>query len=176
MKRTHTRLGKKQKRYRYMHHRSDDRNIILKETSLYKPLLITFLIFLVAMITIFPTSIFEVLYPEVMTFFRLLVRMFISSAIATLLVLPVSVLDIQLLAYFGNPVNTNLMVLVVILFAVFSDTVFAYIGYKFTKTLRAVFVKKAKKADIDKSNEKLQKYFSARILSSCLNSSGGCFC
>jgi membrane protein YqaA with SNARE-associated domain len=161
MRRTHNHLGKRPKRYHYIKSaRGDrDRNIILKEESLYKPLLVTFLIFLVAMVVLFPTSIFDNMIPEVMSFLRRLVGLMSLSAVATLLILPVSVLDIELLRIFSrSDLYDNLYVIFIIAFAVFSDTLFAVVGYKFTKTLRKLFARKAKKADIEKSNEKLQKY------------------
>ncbi len=135
------------------------KHITLKQESLYKPLLITFAIFLIVMVILFPTSIFDSMIPEVMSFLRRLVGWMSLSATATLLILPISVFDVELLRIFSS---TNLYsdwyVVFVILFAVFSDTLFAFIGYRFTKTLRKLFASKAKKADIIKSNENLQKY------------------
>jgi len=135
------------------------RQITLKEESLYKPLLITFLLFLFAMVIIFPTSIFDEMIPEAMSFLRRLVGWMSLSATATLLILPISVFDVELIRIFSSiDVYTDLYVVFVVLFAVFSDTLFAYIGYRFTKTLRRLFARKAKKSDIQKSNDKLQKY------------------
>jgi len=135
------------------------KHITLKQESLYKPLLITFAIFLIVMVILFPTSIFDSMIPEVMSFLRRLVGWMSLSATATLLILPISVFDVELLRIFSS---TNLYsdwyVVFVILFAVFSDTLFSYIGYRFAKTLRKLFASKAKKADIIKSNENLQKY------------------
>lgn len=111
------------------------------------------------MIIIFPTSIFDDMIPNIMVFLRRLVAWMGLSAVATLLILPVSIFDIELIRIFSSiDIYTNWYVVFVILFAVFSDTLFAFIGYRFTKTLRRLFARKAKKSDIQKSNEKLQKY------------------
>ncbi|MFU8792894.1 MAG: VTT domain-containing protein [Acholeplasmataceae bacterium] len=161
MKRTHTKLGKRPKRYNYVKTTSDarERNIVLKEYSLYKPLLIMFLIFLAAMVVLFPTSIFDTMIPSIMSFLRRLVGILSLSAVATLLILPVSVLDIELLRIFSlTDTYDTLYVIFIIAFAVFSDTLFAFIGYKFAKTLRKIFANKANKADVERSNVKLQKY------------------
>jgi membrane protein YqaA with SNARE-associated domain len=161
MKRTQNHIGKRPKRYAYIKSATGgrERNIILKEESLYKPLLVTFFIFLVAMVILFPTSILDKEFPAVMEQLRHLFGLMSLSAVATLLILPVSFLDLELLRIFSRAdIYTNLYVIFIILFAVSSDTMFAYIGYKFTKTLRKLFASRAKKADIQKSNEKLQKY------------------
>ena len=135
------------------------KHITLKQESLYKPLLVMFIIFLLAMVIIFPTSIFDTMIPETMAFLRRLVGWMSLSATATLLILPVSVFDIELIRIFSSAdLYTNWYVVFVVLFAVFSDTLFAFVGYRFTKTLRKLFAGKAKKADIKKSNDKLQKY------------------
>ncbi|MBU1094166.1 MAG: VTT domain-containing protein [Firmicutes bacterium] len=152
------------KRLRYPRYLSSSKKdnlkqITLKEESLYKPLLVLFVIFLFSMIIIFPTSIFDDMIPNIMVFLRRLVAWMGLSAVATLLILPVSVFDIELIRIFSSiDLYTNWYVVFVILFAVFSDTLFAFIGYRFTKTLRRLFARKAKKSDIQKSNEKLQKY------------------
>ncbi len=146
-------------RYLASSKKGNEKLITIKEESLYKPLLITFFVFLVVMVVLFPTSIFDEMIPEIMNFLRQLVGWMSLSAAATLFILPISVFDVELLRIFSS---TNLysdwFVVFVILFAVFSDTLFAFIGYRFTKTLRKLFAGKAKKADIQKSNEKLQKY------------------
>ena len=161
MKRTHSKLGKRPKRYHYIRTTSDarERNIVLKEYSLYKPLLIMFLVFLAAMVILFPISIFDTMIPSVMSFLRRLVGILSLSAVATLLILPVSVLDIELIRIFSTPQTYDLLYVIVIIgFAVFADTLFAFIGYKFAKTLRKIFVRKANKKDVERSNIKLQKY------------------
>ncbi len=94
-----------------------------------------------------------------MAFIRKLVYWMSLSATATLFVLPVSVFDIQLLGIFSNTAEyTNWYIVFVITFAVLSDTLFAFIGYRFTKTLSKLFLRKNKRADIKKSNDKLQRY------------------
>jgi len=139
--------------------KDNTRNITLKQDSLYKPLLVVFAIFLFVMVIIFPISIFDTMIPSTMQFLRRLVGWMSLSATATLLILPVSVYDIELIRIFSSAdLYTNWYVVFVVLFAVFSDTVFAFIGYRFTKTLRKLFAGKAKKADIQKSNANLQKY------------------
>jgi membrane protein YqaA with SNARE-associated domain len=161
MKKTHEHLSRKPKRYAYIKSAlgARDRNIILKEESLYKPLLVMFLIFLAAMVILFPISVFDIMFPNVMAFIRRLVGLMSLSAVATLLILPVSVLDLELLRIFSRvDIYDTGYVVLIIMIAVASDTFFAFIGYKFTKTLRKIFASKAKKADIQKSNEKLHKY------------------
>lgn len=160
-------MERKVEKYRRVKHprylpsskRDNVKNIILKEDSLYKPLLVTFFIFLVAMVIIFPNSIFDSMVPEVMSFIRRLVGWMSLSATATLLILPISVFDVELIRIFSSSNQyTDWFVVFVVAFAVLSDTLFAFIGYRFTKTLRKIFARKAKKSDIQKSNEKLQKY------------------
>ncbi|PKK93017.1 MAG: hypothetical protein CVV61_06790 [Tenericutes bacterium HGW-Tenericutes-6] len=149
------------KRYRYLKtsQRHYERHITLKEESLYKPLLTTFLIFILVMIIVFPTSIFDNMIPEVMVFLRRLVGWLSLSATATLLVLPVSVYDIELIRIFSNTtLYDTFYVMFAIGFAVFADTLFAYVGYRFTKQLTKLFLRKVKKNDVQKSNEKLRKY------------------
>ncbi|MBU1141924.1 MAG: VTT domain-containing protein [Firmicutes bacterium] len=149
----------KHPRYLASSKKDNEKHITLKEESLYKPLLITFMIFLIAMIIIFPISIFDEMIPEVMSFLRRLIGWMSLSATATLLILPISVFDVELIRIFSSSnIYTDWFVVFVVLFAVFSDTLFAFIGYRFTKTLRKLFARKAKKSDIQKSNEKLQKY------------------
>jgi membrane protein YqaA with SNARE-associated domain len=148
-------------RYRYLqsNQRHHERHITLKEESLYKPLLTTFLIFLVVMVILFPTSIFDNMIPEVMAFLRRLVGWLSLSATATLLILPVSVYDVELIRIFSDSARYDtLFVLLAIGFAVFADTLFALVGYRFTKQLSKLFARKAKRTDVEKSNAKLRKY------------------
>lgn len=136
-----------------------EKHITVKQENLYKPLLITFMIFIAVMVILFPTSIFDTNFPTEMAFIRKLVYWMSLSATATLFVLPVSVFDIQLLGIFSDSAAfSDWYVVFVIMFAVFSDTLFALIGYRFTKTLSKLFLRKNKRADINKSNDKLQKY------------------
>lgn len=160
MDRNKNRLSSKRRpRYLASGKKENLKQITLKEESLYKPLLVTFLLFLFAMVIIFPTSIFDNMIPEAMSFLRRLVGWMSLSATATLLILPISVFDVELIRIFSSiDVYTDLYVMFAVLFAVFSDTLFAFIGYRFTKTLRRLFARKAKKSDIQKSNDKLQKY------------------
>ena len=152
---------KKRFRFRYLEsgRRHYEKHITLKEESLYKPLLVTFLVFLAVMIVVFPNSIFDNLAPSVMQFLRRLVYWMSLSSVATLLILPVSVFDIELIRIFADSTNyTVLFVVFAIGFAVFSDTFFAFLGYRFTKQLSKLFAKKAKKTDVDKSNDRLRRY------------------
>lgn len=151
--------NKRRPRYLISGKKEKGRQITLREESLYKPLLITFAIFLFAMVIMFPISIFDELIPNIMSFFRTLIFWMGLSATATLLILPISVFDVELIRIFSSfNMYSDLYVVFVILFAVFSDTLFAFVGYRFTKTLRRLFARKAKKSDIQKSNDKLQKY------------------
>ncbi len=136
-----------------------ERTITVREESLYKPFLVTFSLFMIVMIIIFPTSIFDQTIPGVMIVLRKLVGWMSLSAVATLLVLPVSVFDIELIRTFSDTQTySNLLVIGVVIFAVFADTLFAYIGYRFTKTLRHLFMRKVKNRNVEISNVRLQKY------------------
>lgn len=153
------RRGKRYPRYLSSGKKDNHKLITLKEESLYKPLLIMFIIFLFTMVIIFPTSIFDTMIPDAMSFLRKLVGWMSLSATATLLILPISVFDVELIRIFSSTATyTDWYVVFVVIFAVLSDTLFAFIGYRFTKTLRRLFARKAKKSDIQKSNDKLQKY------------------
>jgi membrane protein YqaA with SNARE-associated domain len=148
-------------RHRYLQssQRHYEKHITIKEESLYKPLLVMFLVFLFAMVVIFPNSIFDNIVPAFMVFMRRLVGWMSLSAVATLLVLPVSFFDLELLRVFGDTVNySTWFVIFTVGFAVFSDTLFAYIGYRFTKQLSKLFAQKVKKTDVEKSNLRLRKY------------------
>jgi len=148
------------RRYKYLKSNQKDntKHITLKEESLYKPLMVTFLIFLFLMIVIFPNSIFDARFPQAMAFFRQIVSWLSLSAIATLLVFPVSGFDAALIIIFSEVNNSDLYILFVIIFAVFADTLFAYIGYRFTKQFSKLFARKVKKKDRESSNQKLRKY------------------
>jgi hypothetical protein len=103
-----------------------DGYIVLKEESLYKPLLIVFGVFLFAMVILFPTSIFDQMVPDFMKFMRLLVNWTFLSSVATLLPLPVSFSDVNLIRVIGDPAQfSNLYVFLMISFIVVSDTFFA---------------------------------------------------
>ncbi len=134
-----------------------DGYIVLKQESLYKPLLIVFGIFLFVMVVLFPVSIFDTLWPDGMMFFRNIVKWGFFSAIATLLPLPFSIVDGNLLAsnIFTGPLFTFIFTLSLI---VVFDTFFAFVGYKSTRTLRKLFVKKTSEKDERKVNERFQKY------------------
>lgn len=136
-----------------------DGYIVLKQESLYKPLLIVFGIFLFVMIIIFPISIFDALWTDAMLFFRNMISWMSLSAVATLLPLPVSFSDVRLLTLIGNPTQySNLYLILMIMFIVVSDTFFAILAYRFTKTLRKLFANKTKEKDEKKANERFKKY------------------
>jgi membrane protein YqaA with SNARE-associated domain len=136
-----------------------DGYIVLKQESLYKPLLIVFGIFLFAMIILFPTSIFDEIVPGVMDFLRLLVNLSFLSAVATLLPLPVSFSDANLIRIILLPEQySDLYTYLTALFIVTSDTFFALVAYKFTNTLRRMFASKTKAKDEKKANERFRKY------------------
>lgn len=136
-----------------------DGYIVLKQESLYKPLLIVFGIFLFVMIIIFPISIFDALWTDAMLFFRNMISWMSLSAVATLLPLPVSFSDVRLLTLIGNPTQySNLYLILMIMFIVVSDTFFAILAYRFTKTLRKLFANKTKEKDEEKANELFKKY------------------
>lgn len=149
----------REKAYVAIHDENKDGYIVLKQESLYKPLLIVFGIFLFVMIVIFPISIFDSLWSEAMLFFRNMVSWASLSAVATLLPLPVSFSDVRLLSVIGNPLQyDNWYVALLIIFIVISDTAFAFLGYRFTKTLRRLFANKTKEKDEKKTNDRFKKY------------------
>jgi membrane protein YqaA with SNARE-associated domain len=136
-----------------------DGYIVLKQESLYKPLLVVFGIFLFVMVVLFPTSIFDQMAPEFMNLMRLLVNWAFLSSVATLLPLPVSFSDINLLRVIGNPVDfSTLYVILMVSFIVVADTFFALVAYRFTKTLRKIFANKTKEKDERKASERFKKY------------------
>ena len=142
-----------------IHDENKDGYIVLKQESLYKPLLVVFGIFIFVLIIIFPISIFDEMVPEFMSFMRMLVNWTFLSSVATLLPLPVSFSDLNLLRVIGNPVlYSNLYVTLMIAFIVISDTFFALMAYRFTRTLRKIFANKTKEKDEKKANERFQKY------------------
>jgi len=160
MKKTNPRnTQKRSPKYLKTARKENGRNISFNEEALYKPFLIMFALFIFVMIVVFPDSIFDNSIPEIMGFIRRLIMWMSLSAAATLLILPVSVFDIELLRIFSEVERySNLFVIFVVAFAVFSDTLFAFVGYRFTKTLRRLFARKVKEKDSKKSNEKLNKY------------------
>jgi len=162
MRRRHVRNHpKKIQRHHYLqsNSRRHEKHITLKEESLYKPLLVTFLIFIVVLVILFPLSIFDTMIPDVMAFLRTIFGWMSLSAVATLYILPVSVYDVRLIGLFSNTQDySNLYVMMAIGFAVLFDTFFAYLGYRFTKQLSRLFARKVKKTDVDKSYDNLRKY------------------
>ena len=148
-------------RFRYLEssRRHSEKHITLKEESLYKPLLMMALILVFILVIIFPISIFDNMFPSVMIFLRRLFGWMSLSAVATLLILPVSVYDVELIRIFSDTARFDTgYVIFAIFFAIFADTFFAYIGYRFTKQLSRLFAGKAKKSDVEKSNANLRKY------------------
>jgi membrane protein YqaA with SNARE-associated domain len=160
------------RRYVYMQNNrhEQDKYIVIKQDSLYKPLLVVFFIFLIAMVILFPTSIFDVKFPNQMRFLREMLELMGLSAVATLFILPISVLDVRLVTgIFARADLYDLWYVGFIVFvAVAFDTFFALIGYKFSKTLRRLFASRTKAADIERTNNKLNRYgnFGMFILSS----------
>jgi len=65
-----------------------EKNIVLKEESLYKPLMTTFFVFLFLFTILFNNSIFDSIFPEFMNFFRRLMIPFFGSLGTTLFALP----------------------------------------------------------------------------------------
>lgn len=156
---SHNRIDKTNKDLIAIRDENKDGYIVLKQESLYKPLLIVFGIFLFVMVVIFPTSIFDELWGPAMTIFRNMVSWASLSAVATLLPLPVSFCDVRLIGVIGNPIDySNLYVALLVGFIVLSDTFFAFVGYRFTKTLRKLFANKTKESDEKKTNDRFKKY------------------
>ena len=148
-------------RYRYLEssRRHSEKHIMLREESLYKPLMTIILVLVFILVIIFPISIFDTMFPTVMIFLRRMFGWMSLSAVATLLVLPVSVYDVELIRIFSNSTQFDTgYVLFAIGFAVLADTFFAYIGYRFTKQLTRLFLRKVKKSEFEKSNANIRKY------------------
>lgn len=145
--------------------KDSERNITFKESAIYRPLLTVFLSFLFVFIVLFPISIFDQFMPNVMSFFRRLVELTVYSAVGTLLTLPVSALDVKLIAIFGDPLRyTSFYSIFVLVFAVIADTFFAIVGYRFARNLSKLFVKKQKKLkDKETMNNLLDKYGSIAV-------------
>jgi membrane protein YqaA with SNARE-associated domain len=153
-------INHKRNRHTYLNtaRRHYEKHITIKEDAIYKPLLVTFLLMLFAMVIVFPNSIFDEKFAPFMSLMRTMASWTIFSAIATLFILPFSFLDAALIALFGNPSNTIFYILFAIIYAVGADTFFAHLGYKFSKRLSNIFARKSKKKDIEKSNQRLRKY------------------
>jgi len=135
-----------------------DGYIMLKQDSLYRPLLIVFAIQLLVMMIVFP-NIFDNLWPNVMNQIRNIISWMALSASGTLLPIPgLSPSDYRYIGIVLSPLYDNLYVLLIGLLIISSDTLFAFFGYKFTKTLRKLFITKTNKKDEEKVNARFKKY------------------
>ena len=134
-----------------------DGYIMLKQESLYRPLLIIFGVQLFVMMIVFP-NIFDNLWPNVMAQIRNIISWMALSASGTLLPIPgLSPSDYRFIGLILSN-NTDLYVLLIGLLIVASDTLFAFFGYKFTKTLRKLFMTKRNQKDEDKIDAQFKKY------------------
>jgi membrane protein DedA with SNARE-associated domain len=139
------------------------KNITLKERSLYKPLLIIFGLTILAQIIIFPNTVFDAMsqpIPSILNYIRLMAAVFVSSAATVLIILPLPVTfaDALLLGIYTTTNQTLLYTGGLALAMIISDVFWAYIGYKFTYVLRNLFARKAKSADVKTTNNRLGKY------------------
>lgn len=163
-------MNKKRKRRSYLRDRyqgndkvlirdeNKDGYIMLKQESLYRPLLIVFGIQLLVMMIVFP-NIFDSLWPNVMNQIRNIISWMALSAAGTLLPIPgLSPSDYRYIGVILSPTQTDLYVLLIGLLIVASDTLFAFFGYKFTKTLRTLFMVKKNQKNEEKVNTQFKKY------------------
>jgi len=132
--------------------------IVLKQESLYRPLLIVFGIQLFVMMIVFP-NIFDDLWPEAMTFIRNIISWMALSATGTLLPIPgMSPSDYRyILDIILDASVPDLEVFLIGLLIVCSDTLFAFFGYKFADTLRKLFMPKTNEVEEKKINDKFRK-------------------
>lgn len=140
----------------------NERNIVFKETAIYKPLIYVFFAFLSLFVVLFPNSIFDKLAPEAMSFFRQMAELAIWSGVDTLLALPLPfpVQDTRIIAMLLNPDKyNNWFALFLVFYPAIIDTLFAILGYRFVRVLSKLFVKKdKKKKDRKKMNALIDKY------------------
>lgn len=138
----------------------NERDIVFKETALYKPLISVFFAFLFLFVVLFPNSIFDKMAPEAMAFFRQAAELAVWSGVDTLLALPVSLQDTRIVVMLLSPTKYNeWFVLFLVFYPAITDTLFAGVGYRFAKTLSRAFVKKEKKKkDREKMNKLIDKY------------------
>jgi membrane protein YqaA with SNARE-associated domain len=149
---------REEKAYVAIHDENKDGYIVLKQESLYKPLIVVFSIQLLVMMIVFP-NIFDNLWPEAMSLIRNIISWMALSASGTLLPIPgMSPSDYRYIGLILSPNNSNMYILLIGMLIVSSDTLFAFLGYKFTKTLRKLFAAKTNEKDEKKTNERFQKY------------------
>jgi membrane protein YqaA with SNARE-associated domain len=149
---------KNEKAYVAIHDENKDGYIVLKQESLYKPLLVVFGIQVFVMLVLFP-NIFDSLWPDAMLFIRNIISWMALSAAGTLLPIPgMSPSDYRYIRLIVDLNNSDMYILLIGLLIICSDTLFAFFGYKFTKTLRKLFASKASESDVKKTNERFQKY------------------
>lgn len=132
-----------------------NKSIILTEKTIYKPLGIMFALFLFFQIILFPTSVFDNIFPEVMSFLRRMFELTIYSGIATLFTFPVSLLDVRLVSIYSNIENSLTYMAVATGWAVLSDTTFAVLGYVFANKLMTIFLSKK---DREKNHTKMKGF------------------
>lgn len=135
-----------------------DGYIVLKQDSLYKPLLIVFGIFIFVLVVIFPISIFDNLWPDGMRFFRTLVKWVSYSGAATMLPLPASPVDVDFVIGVSSGAFNDFHIIWLTALIVVSDTFFALVGYKFSRTLKKLFAGKTSEKDEKKTNDRFDRY------------------
>jgi len=146
-----------------------EKNIILKEKSLYKPLLLVFALSLIAQIILFPNTVFDSMpqpVPMILNYIRLAAAAMVASAATVLIILPIPATFSDALL-FGLYSNQNLTLFYtggIVFITILSDVLFAFVGYKFTSVLRKLFARKAKSSDIKTTNSRLSKYGNLSVL------------
>jgi len=132
--------------------------VLLERTSLYRIFFIAFTFQVFVMLIFFP-NIFDSLWPNAMNQIRNIVSWMALSASGTLLPIPgLSPSDYRYIGLVLSTTHDNAYVMWIGLLIITSDTLFAFFGYKFTKTLRKVFVTKTNKKDEDRVNAQFKKY------------------
>lgn len=137
-----------------------ERNIVLKEESLYKPLMTTFLVFLFLFTILFNNSIFDSLYPSQMIFFRRAFGILSLSLGTTLFGLPT--IDAFFITSVVNQTFINLIFLTG--FIIVSDTFGAFLGYRFTNTLSKIYQKKKNGIKQKPYDHRIKKYGNLGVL------------
>jgi membrane protein YqaA with SNARE-associated domain len=144
------------------------KNVILKETSIYKPLLIVFGLSLIAQIILFNNTVFDSMndpIPSILNYIRLAAAAMVSSAATVLIILPIPVTFSDAFLFLQyNIANSIIYTGGFVLITIAADILWAYVGYKFTSVFRRLFARKASNRDVKSTNSRLSKYGNAAVL------------
>jgi membrane protein YqaA with SNARE-associated domain len=143
------------------------KNVILKETSIYKPLLIVFGLSLIAQIILFNNTVFDSMndpIPLILNYIRLAAAVVVSSAATVLVILPIPITFSDAFLFLQyNIANSLIYTGGFVLITIAADILWAYVGYKFTSVFRRLFARKATNQDIKSTNSRLSKYGNAAV-------------